>query len=66
MEKKQPKRGYRYNMCLDADLRGYLEKVTFTNNTSKTQYLNDLIRADMEAYLAAGNVVEPFWDKGSK
>ena len=41
-------RGYRYNLCLDADLNEYLHDAAWENRTSITQYLNDLIRVDMQ------------------
>ena len=47
-------RGYRYNLNLDRDLKDYLHEMAWKNRTSITQYINDLIRADMEAYIEAG------------
>jgi hypothetical protein len=41
-------RGYRYNLNLDRDLKEYLHDVAWRKRTSITQYINDLIRADME------------------
>ena len=41
-------RGYRYNLNLDRDLKEYLHETAWKNRTSITQYINDLIRADME------------------
>lgn len=41
-------RGYRYNLNLDRDLKEYLHEAAWKNRTSITQYINDLIRADME------------------
>lgn len=43
-------RGYRYNLNLDRDLQQYLKETAWKKRTSITQYINDLIRADMEAY----------------
>lgn len=43
-------RGYRYNLNLDRDLKQYLKETAWKKRTSITQYINDLIRADMEAY----------------
>lgn len=51
-------RGYRYNLNLDRDLKGYLHEIAWRNRTSITQYINDLIRTDMEAYIAAGGSEE--------
>lgn len=39
---------YRLNLNLDGDLEPYLKEVAWINRTSITQYLNDLIRKDME------------------
>ena len=47
-------RGYRYNLNLDRDLKEYLHEMAWKNRTSITQYINDLIRADMKAYIEAG------------
>lgn len=41
-------RGYRYNLNLDKDLKEYLHEMAWKNRTSITQYINDLIRTDME------------------
>lgn len=41
-------RGYRYNLNLDKDLNEYLHDIAWQNRTSITQYINDLIRKDME------------------
>ena len=41
-------RGYRYNLDLDRDLKEYLHEAAWKKRTSITQYINDLIRADME------------------
>lgn len=43
------KRGYRYNLNLDRDLEPYLREAAWKRRTSITQYINDLIRADMTA-----------------
>ena len=40
-------RGYRYNLNLDRDLKEYLHETAWKKRTSITQYINDLIRADM-------------------
>ena len=41
-------RGYRYNLNLDRDLKEYLHETAWEKRTSITQYINDLIRADMK------------------
>lgn len=51
--KKETKlRGYRYNLNLDKDLKAFMQKYTWENRTSITQWINDLIRAEMETKLA--------------
>lgn len=50
---------YRFSLYLDGDLKNYIDFIAWKrsspgNKYSITQYLNDLVRADMEAYLAAG------------
>ena len=55
-------RGYRYNLNLDRDLKDYLHEMAWKNRTSITQYINDLIRADMKAYIEAGGD-ESEWKK---
>lgn len=55
-------RGYRYNLNLDRDLKDYLHEMAWRKRTSITQYLNDLVRADMQDYLAKGGSEEE-WKK---
>lgn len=43
-------RGYRYNLNLDRDLKPFLDDIAWQKRTSITQYINDLIRADMQRY----------------
>lgn len=50
--KEEKLRGYRYNLNLDKDLQQYLKETAWRERTSITQYINDLIRADMKAYFA--------------
>lgn len=50
--KEEKLRGYRYNLNLDKDLQQYLKETAWRERTSITQYVNDLIRADMKAYFA--------------
>ena len=40
-------RGYRYNLNLDRDLKSFLHEIVWRRRTSITQYINDLIRSDM-------------------
>ena len=56
--KDQKLRGYRYNLNLDKDLKQYLHERAWQKRTSITQYINDLIRADMENYFAEGGTKE--------
>lgn len=51
--KEEKLRGYRYNLNLDRDLQQYLKETAWKKRTSITQYINDLIRADMDAYFRA-------------
>lgn len=51
-------RGYRYNLNLDRDLKPFLHEIVWQQRTSITQYINDLIRREMEAYLAEGGTLE--------
>lgn len=48
LAESEKKRQYRYNLSLDGDLKEYLDDVAWRKRTSKTQYLNDLIRREME------------------
>ena len=41
-------RYYRLNLKLKAEYREYLEQVSWESRKSITQYLNDLIKADMD------------------
>ena len=50
--KETPLRGYRYNLTLDADLNQFLHEIAWIKRTSMTQYVNDLIRREKEAYIA--------------
>ena len=51
-KKEVPLRGYRYSLCLDADLKQPMKELAWQSRKSLTQYVNDLIRADYEKYLA--------------
>lgn len=59
----QKLRGYRYNLNLDKDLKQYLHERAWQKRTSITQYINDLIRADMEKYFAEGGTKEGWLDE---
>lgn len=50
--KEKPLRGYRYNLNLDDDLNQFLHEIAWIKRTTITQYLNDLIRREKEAYVA--------------
>lgn len=46
---------YRFSLYLDGDLEKYIKYAVWKNRkVSITQYLNDLVRKDMEEYLATG------------
>ena len=49
-QERKPLRKYRYNLALDADLNEFLHEIAWQNRTSMTQYINDLIRREMEKY----------------
>lgn len=59
----QKLRGYRYNLNLDKDLKQYLHEIAYKKRVSMTQYINDLIRADMEKYFAEGGTKEGWLDE---
>lgn len=48
---EERKKRIRYNLLLDFDLNQYLHEIVWQRRTSMTDYVNDLIRADYEAYL---------------
>lgn len=51
-------RGYRYNLNLDRDLKPFLHEIAWQKRTSITQYINDLIRREMEKYISEGGSVD--------
>lgn len=53
---------YRFSLYLDGDLKEYIKYMSWKRKQSATQYLNDLVRADMEAYLAAGGKADEWSD----
>ena len=61
------KRPFKYNMALDADLWKYLHEISWIRRKPMVQIVNDLIRADMEAYIAdcKERGVDPYegWEK---
>lgn len=61
------KRPYKYNIALDADLWKYLHEISWTRRKPMVQIVNDLIRADMEAYIkdCEERGVDPYegWEK---
>lgn len=46
------KRPYKYNISLEPDLWKYLHEISWTRRKPMVQIVNDLLRADMEAYIA--------------
>lgn len=56
--KAEKLRTWRYNLCLDEDLKYYLDNIAWKNHTSVTQYLNDMIRKEKEEYFANGGSTE--------
>lgn len=45
---------YRFSLYLDGDLKGFVKYMAWKNKQSTTQYFNNLVRAEMKAYLEAG------------
>ena len=54
----EKKGGYRYNLNLDKELKEYLKNKAWQDRKTATDYINDLIRADMEAYFKNGGTKE--------
>ena len=45
---------YRFNLYLDGDLKNFIKYISWKQRKSITQYMNDIIRAEMAAYIASG------------
>ena len=45
---------YRFSLYLDGDLKDYIKYISWKNKLTITQYINDLVRADMQSYIASG------------
>lgn len=45
---------YRFSLYLDGDLKDYIKYISWKQQKSITQYLNDIIRAEMAEYVASG------------
>lgn len=60
-KKEKPPRSYRYNLCLDEDLKPFLTFNAWTKRTSITQYLNDLIRNEMKKFIEDGGEIDSFF-----
>ena len=59
---EEKKGGYRYNLNLDMELKRYIKNKAWQERKSATDYINDLIRADMEQYFANGGTTEGWID----
>ena len=46
----QPTKWYRFNMKLPAECQAYLQEMAWRNRTTITQYLQDMVMADMAAH----------------
>lgn len=57
-EEEEKKGGYRYNLNLDKELKTYIKNKAWQDRKSATDYINDLIRADMKAYFKKGGTTE--------
>ena len=68
LQSGERRRGYRYNLLLDADLNDFLHEIAWQRRTSMTQYINDLIRAEFEAYMAdcESRGIAPFPEKNGR
>lgn len=45
---------YRFSLYLDGDLKDYIKFISWKQQKSITQYLNDIIRTEMAEYIASG------------
>jgi len=54
-DKNPEPRHYRLNLKLKEEYKDYLYKVSWENRKSVTQYINELIKADMDAKINQGN-----------
>lgn len=52
------KRNYRINMAFDSDLKDFMFNASWEQRKSITQWLNDLVRAEMERGAAAADPEE--------
>ena len=46
----QPAKWYRFNMKLPAECQAYLQEMAWRNRTTITQYMADMVMADMAAH----------------
>ena len=46
----QPTKWYRFNMKLPAECQAYLQEMAWRNRTTITQYMADMVMADMAAH----------------
>ena len=51
---EQKLRGRRFSLMVDKDLGQYMKEKAWQDRKTITQYINDLIRADMEEYFKNG------------
>lgn len=54
---------YRFSLYLDIELANYAKHIARKNKQPLTQYLNELVRRDMEAYISAGGNADEWTDK---
>lgn len=62
-KKENKLRGFRYNLHLDRDLKPFLAFTAWRKRTSITQYLNDLIRNEMNEFMEDGGEIDSFFFK---
>lgn len=53
---------YRFSLYLDLELADYAKYIAKKNKQPLTQYLNALVRRDMEAYISAGGNADEWTD----
>lgn len=56
-------KSFRYNLSLEAGLNQYLHEIAYQNRVSMNEYVNMLIKADMEKYFKNGGTKEGWRDE---
>lgn len=50
---------YRFSLYLDGDLKDYIKLASWKQQKTITQYMNDMIRSEMDEYIRNGGVIKP-------